>query len=293
MKAKLDLTVGEINRLCRYIDKNLDGTIDYYKFLESLNKISKDLKEGQNFKDLPDFTEQMKNFLNNNKLSPALFVRKAFSFSRKNSDDLKTEVSTSKVSCEALASYIHRTVFPNCFYNEVCFYTEKADIDQDGFIDADDFGIFLQRSKYFHTKRPFTALPLNSPSQKITGFYNGEDGTQSLRMWKTIEINPNLFPKEPLDESKADIVIRDLRQALFFKKISFFEFFKILDSNKDGFITIEEFCSGMDKVIKFSQPIKEGFFSYMDKQKIGMIDYKAFLFTMNKSIFTKQAVKEN
>jgi EF-hand domain len=100
----------------------------------------------------------------------------------------------------------------------------------------------------------------------------------------------SLFPKESLDEAKADIVIRDLRQTLFLKKISFFEFFKILDSNNDGFITIEEFCSGLDKVIKFSQMIKEGFFSFMDKQKIGMIDYKAFLQTMNKSIFTKQAV---
>lgn len=101
--------------------------------------------------------------------------------------------------------------------------------------------------------------------------------------------DPNLFPKEPLDEAKADIVIRDLRQALFLKKVSFFEFFKILDSNKDGFITIEEFCLGLDKVIKFSQMIKEGFFSFMDKQKIGMIDYKTFLLTMNKSIFQKQA----
>lgn len=52
MKAKLDLSVGEINRLCRYIDKNIDGTIDYYKFLDSLSKISKELKEGQYFKDL-------------------------------------------------------------------------------------------------------------------------------------------------------------------------------------------------------------------------------------------------
>ena len=52
MKAKLDLSVGEINRLCRYIDKNTDGTIDYYKFLDSLSKISKELKEGQYFKDL-------------------------------------------------------------------------------------------------------------------------------------------------------------------------------------------------------------------------------------------------
>lgn len=286
MKAKIDLSVGEINRLCRYIDKNPDGTIDYYKFLDSVSKIAKDIKEGQNFKDLSDFTEQLKAFLESNKINAAIFIRKVLAFSKKSSEDSKNEMSiTSKVSSDALAAYIHRNVFPNCFYNEVCFYIEKADIDQDGFIDADDLSIFLQRYKYLqNTKRPLTAHPL-SQSQKI-----GVEASKTQRNIKTIEIAPNLFPKDPLDEAKADIVIRDLRQALFFKKISFFEFFKILDMNKDGFITIEEFCQGMDKVIKFSQPIKEGFFSYMDKQKIGMIDYKAFLLTMNKSIFTKQAV---
>ena len=286
MKAKLDLAVGEINRLCRYIDKNSDGTIDYYRFLDHLSKISKDLKEGKNFKDLSDFIEQMQSYLNTNKITAAIFIKRVLNFNKKSekSEDNKSDTTlTSKVSSEVLAAYIHRTVFPNGYFNEVCHYIEKADIDKDGFIDSEDFSIFLQRYKYFKSKRPLTSQPL-SQSQKLGNF--------SQKTLKFSEISPGLFPKEPLDESKADIVIRDLRQALFFKKISFFDFFKILDFNKDGFITIEEFCQGMEKVIKFSQPIKEGFFSYMDKQKIGMIDYKAFLMTMNKSIFTKQAVKK-
>lgn len=284
MKAKLDLTVGEINRLCRYIDKNTDGTIDYYKFLDSLSKISKDLKEGQHFKDLSDFTEQLKIYLNSNKINPTILIKRVLNFSKKSdkSEENKSDTSLiSKVSSEILSAYIHRHIFPTSFYNEVCYYLEKADIDQDGFIDNEDLDIFLQRHKYLN-KRPMTS----NPSQK-TNKFEGSHSQRGLNFGDTL---PGLYPKEPLDEGKADIVIRDLRQALFFKKISFFDFFKILDANKDGFITIEEFCNGMDKVIKFSQPIKEGFFSFMDKQKIGMIDYKAFLLTMNKSIFTKQAV---
>ena len=63
MKVKLDLSVGEINRLCRYIDKNPDGTIDYYRFLDTVSKISKESKEGEVFRDLQDFTERLANYL--------------------------------------------------------------------------------------------------------------------------------------------------------------------------------------------------------------------------------------
>ena len=63
MKIKLDLSVAEINRLSRYIDKNLDGTIDYYKFLDALQKINKNLKQEENFKDLEDFTNRLSNYM--------------------------------------------------------------------------------------------------------------------------------------------------------------------------------------------------------------------------------------
>lgn len=63
MKIKLDLSVTEINRLSRYIDKNADGTIDYYKFLDALKKINKNIKQEENFKDLEDFTNRLSNYM--------------------------------------------------------------------------------------------------------------------------------------------------------------------------------------------------------------------------------------
>ena len=63
MKIKLDLSVAEINRLSRYIDKNLDGTIDYYKFLDALQKINKNLKQEENFRDLEDFTLRLSSYM--------------------------------------------------------------------------------------------------------------------------------------------------------------------------------------------------------------------------------------
>ena len=55
--------------------------------------------------------------------------------------------------------------------------------------------------------------------------------------------------------------------------MSFYDLFKALDSNSDGFITIDEWQKNLDPIYKFSQNIKDGLFAYMDKNKIGMIDY--------------------
>lgn len=59
--------------------------------------------------------------------------------------------------------------------------------------------------------------------------------------------------------------------------MTFYELFKLLDQNQDGFITINEWQTNLDKVKKMSQNAKNGLFAYMDKQKIGMIDYQSFL----------------
>lgn len=67
-------------------------------------------------------------------------------------------------------------------------------------------------------------------------------------------------------------VIRDLRNSLQMKKISFYDCFKLLDEDEDGVITINEFIKNLDKVINFSTYIKDGLFAFFDVEKIGMID---------------------
>lgn len=47
----------------------------------------------------------------------------------------------------------------------------------------------------------------------------------------------------------------------------------MLDESEDGFVTANEFMINLDKIVIFSQVIKEALFSYFDSQKIGMIDY--------------------
>lgn len=97
-----------------------------------------------------------------------------------------------------------------------------------------------------------------------------------------------LFPSQELEEDKIDIIIRDLRQVLQQKKISYYELFQRLDDNQDGFISYEEFESKLEPVMRLSQPVKEGLFSYFDRQKVGLIDYPTFLRIMNKVLFMKE-----
>lgn len=68
-----------------------------------------------------------------------------------------------------------------------------------------------------------------------------------------------------------------MRQALISQKIAYREAFNRFDSNKDGFLNFAEFSQGIDKIIKFSQPIKEKLFALMDKNNIGLVDYPNFL----------------
>ena len=51
----------------------------------------------------------------------------------------------------------------------------------------------------------------------------------------------------------------------------------MLDQDKDGFLTIQEFSDNIEKVLSLSQFIKDGVFAYMDKLHIGMIDYTFFM----------------
>ena len=46
--------------------------------------------------------------------------------------------------------------------------------------------------------------------------------------------------------------------------LGIYDSFQLLDSNQDGFITIDELSKNLDKITIASKQVKEGFFSYMD-----------------------------
>lgn len=93
-----------------------------------------------------------------------------------------------------------------------------------------------------------------------------------------------LFPSKEVDPSKIDVVLRDLRNALGDRNISFREFFSKLDNNKDGLITFDEFREGLLNTIAFSEPVIKGLFAFMDRQHIGMVDFNNYFKVMKKSV---------
>lgn len=79
--------------------------------------------------------------------------------------------------------------------------------------------------------------------------------------------NPNkqiIYPTCPLNEEKLDQVLSELRRALNAKKLNYYEAFRILDANKDGFITYDEFNKHLNAIYEFSQQIKDALFASFD-----------------------------
>ena len=72
-----------------------------------------------------------------------------------------------------------------------------------------------------------------------------------------------------------------MREKSIKKKISFYDFFNKLDSNKDGFITFDEWNKNLDQILPLEEEEREVLFNYLDKSKNRMIDYKTFLNYMN------------
>ena len=62
---------------------------------------------------------------------------------------------------------------------------------------------------------------------------------------------------------------------------------KKIDINDVGFITINDFSQGLDKVVKLSQPAKDGLFAYLDKLKIGMVDHSDVLKLLKRTVIDK------
>ncbi len=46
----------------------------------------------------------------------------------------------------------------------------------------------------------------------------------------------------------------------------------MMDTDNNGFVTLDEFIKVLDQFRKYSLPVKEQFFAYFDKLNLGMID---------------------
>ena len=199
-------------------------------------------------------------------MKPIQIVKKALLLKQANGD--QPQESTKKVPLSDFAEFVSKRVFKGQAQRElVDQLIERVDVDRDGFIGEFDIETFIARYGYLESKETL----------KKTVF-GGFKGTSEL------------FPKNSLSEEKVEVVLRDLRMALNNKHMSIYDFIRTLDLNENGFITIDEFSKGLDKVIKLSQPAKDGLFAYLDKMKIGMVDYPTIQNLLKRTAIDKKAV---
>lgn len=142
---------------------------------------------------------------------------------------------------------------------------DRIDIDRDGYVSKEDLETFIVRSGLY-SKTKLLQSELASPK------------------------NLRLFPTEPLSEQDVQSLLRELRIILDNQRVTNYELFTKLDVNEDGFLTIDEFCTGLEKIIPLPRLITEGFFAYIDKQKVGFLDLESFLKVLKKSVNVKDKV---
>lgn len=274
LRSGIGLNLNDINRLTRYVEKNSSFQIDYVKFVEYLNKVKTDedihlMSTSMAHLELEMFNiikDKLFKYMTDKAVQPGRVIRKIYEKKYGTSSGQKL------IPIADFGDFLYDITKPQIRSKEACVnFAKKIDINHDDFIDDTDFNTFLNRSGYI------------AEAEK--------EGTRT-NFAQTTASNGDLFPKAPLSEERLNAVLRDLRQALTNKNLSYFDFVRMLDTNEVGFITINDFSVGIDKVIQFSQPTKDGLFAYMDKRKIGMVGQDEILKTLNRSVIAPNVVRK-
>jgi len=257
-KFKFGLDSEYMYRFTKCVDKDTEMMIDFIKFCEILEnlKIEEELSllsSNPAYVEFDKFSvinDKLQNYLQSNNIQPKDLVATVFAKEAANLD------TNDKVSIERFAQFLQK-ICQNIFPKSQVFmhFTKKIDLDADGFINQNDIETFIARNSYIKQSH--------------------------------LANKNNLFPKVPLPEAKVEVILRDLRHELNRKKIPFYEFARKIDVLQTGFITINDFCKGIDKILKLSQPVKDGFFAYIDTENIGIISYQDFINVLKRSVVDK------
>jgi len=257
-KFKLGFDSEYLYRFTRCVDKDTEMMIDFIKFCEVLEnlKIEEELSllsSNPAYVEFDKFSvinDKLQGYFQSNNIQPKDLVATVFSKEAANLE------ANDKVSIERFAQFLQK-ICHNIFPKSQVFlhFTRKIDLDADGFINQNDIETFVARNSYIKQSH--------------------------------LTNQNNLFPKVPLSEAKVEVILRDLRHELNRKKISFYDFARKIDVLQTGFITINDFCKGIDKILKLSQPVKDGFFAYIDTENIGIISYQDFINVLKRSVVDK------
>ncbi len=124
------------------------------------------------------------------------------------------------------------------------------DIDKDGYIDPIDLEYFLKRFPLVANQQR------NSSESKPTLSSTAKMNLPRIRTPKL-----SLLPHNPLTEEAANKVLIEIRSILDLYKLSFVDCFYQMDKDKDGFLNLDEWSTGIDELLSLSNNIKVKFFN--------------------------------
>ncbi len=263
MKAALGEVIQSVDdasleKFIKFLDKDARGRVSYTDFFTRMTDLAD--KDHNPFQRV---VRRIKYFMSQNHLSAAqLLKRLAVSEAKETAGP-----AASAVSVDFFGRFLKGKIDKRREAGELSRFAAMMDLDQDSFVDLNDLSACLgnlQNEAFFaQNGRALAGTALTSAA------------------W---------FPKDKMSQEKAAGVVRQIRDALVLKQLSFKSFFDRLDANANGMLSFAEFARGLDDVVAFSPLVKEQLFALMDTNAIGMVDYANFTAAMAISIVNKPRV---
>ena len=232
---KLALSITDINRIVRYIPKVDGNKIDFYNFLRQIDRIDVVTTSQEMVGDIYEFAEKLSDYLKEKKITIQEFLKQIRRFALMlNIEEISKE---GDVTVGQVTQYLLRNVFKLTAQAKLDLYVNELDVDCDGFVTEDDVRTFLEKYNYF--EQVFF--------QNTTATRDYLKGKQYNGLEKTLGTK-GLFPVDTLPEARVNKILRDLHKQLEIRALSYETFFRMLDEDNDGWITIQEFSKNIDKV---------------------------------------------
>lgn len=243
MKVTSDIDQETIDRFVRFLERDINGKIDYIAFIERMSDIA-----NVNHNPFKQIVQRLAFFIESNKQTVSSIIKR---LAMKAQSEPDTGVPTAY-----FAEFLKAKIDKKRSETELARYAYFIDIDKDGFVSEVDLRTCIENlssDTFFRDSGEALAVSAFSSQRKF-------------------------FPaSEQLTAERALEVAKQFKAALVTEKLPFREAFNRFDKNQDGFLSYAEFSAGVDSVMTMSAPMKEKFFSSMDANHIGMIDYPSFL----------------
>ena len=241
------LSLVELERFVRFLDKDKLGRINYMDFLGKVCKVS-----NKNHNPFKSVVSRLSYFLKQNNIASGALLKRLSSASPHNTVAAPGIVG---IPCQLFAEFLKQKVEKKRTLDDLIQYSIMMDVDKDGFVTEADIETCIKNLS------------------NMAFFRNGGAALTA----STFNSRVKTFPQNSgakLTKEKAAAVCKQIKDALGLKRMQYRDAFNKFDLDKDGMVSFAEFNRGMVDVVELSVPIKEQIYTLMDKNNTGLISYE-------------------